>query len=330
MRNRERGLPLNRSASVPAGFRLAHTQSRQGRWRSCLFPVRGFKARTWVGRNLARKAAALLQRLTLFATLGSLFAVEPSFEQAFQNPPASARPTVWWRFMDDFVTREGITADLDSIQRLGLSGAVVSFCSSRTKLSNPQPGLPFVPILSKEWWGLMGFQLKEASARNLDLWFQACPGYATSGGPWITPELSMQKLVWSETACEGGKSFEAVLPVPTVDKKWNYYRDIAVLAVPVSGNNEAIRPDQVVDLTQRMETSGRVQWEPKAGAWKIVRLGHTTTGVPVHPVTKTGYGLECDKLSREAARVQFDNYFKKILDQRPARSEGARKDRAVL
>jgi hypothetical protein len=241
--------------------------------------------------------------------------------QSFQSPPKESRPTLWWRFMDDYVTREGITADLEFMQQVGLSGAVVSYCSSRTKLSNPQPGLPFVPILSKEWWDIMGFQLKEASARDLDLWFQACPGYATSGGPWITPETSMQKLVWSETACEGGKSVESVLPVPAVDKKWNFYRDIAVLAVPVSGDNEAIRPDQVINLTDRMDASGRLQWEPKAGAWNIVRLGHTTTGVPVHPVTKAGAGLECDKLSREAARVQFDQYFKKILDQRPARDQ---------
>ena len=73
----------------------------------------------------------------------------------------------------------------------------------------------------------MGFQLDEAAKRNLDLWFQDCPGYATSGGPWITPEHSMQKLVWSEVTCDGRKSFDAVVPAPAVDKKWNFYRDVA-------------------------------------------------------------------------------------------------------
>ncbi len=257
------------------------------------------------------------------ALSGSVQAVDADpLIKGFQSPPKEARPTVWWRFMDDYVTREGITVDLDAMQRIGLGGAVVSYCSSNTGMSDPKPGLPFVPILSDEWWKIMGFQLVEASRRNLDLWFQVCPGYATSGGPWITPEHSMQKLVWSAVNCDGEKEFDGVLPVPNVDKKWNFYRDVAVLAFPRSEAKAAVGPEQVINLTDRMDASGRLQWKPKAGSWKIVRLGHTTTGVPTHPTTPAGGGLECDKLSREATRIQFDSYFKKILSQRPAGAAG--------
>ena len=42
-------------------------------------------------------------------------------------------------------------------------------------------------------------------------------GWCGSGGPWITPELSMQYLVWTETSVEGGKHFEAALPEPQAD-----------------------------------------------------------------------------------------------------------------
>jgi hypothetical protein len=240
----------------------------------------------------------------------------------FKSPPHETRPVVWWRFMDDYATREGVVADLESMRRTGLGGAVVSYCASDRKSSPPQPGMPYVPILSNAWWELVNVQLAEASSRNLDLWFQACPGYATSGGPWITPEQSMQKLVWSTVACDGAKPFDAVLPVPKVDEKWNYYRDVAVLAFPQDGAKGSISLDKIVTLTDRMDAAGRLKWEPAAGAWKIIRFGHTTTGIPNHPVTPTGAGLECDKLSREATRIQFDNYFKKILAQRPAQAAG--------
>jgi hypothetical protein len=76
----------------------------------------------------------------------------------------------------------------------------VTFCASNTEMSMPEPGLPHVPILSEEWWSIVGLTLNEASRRDLDIWFQVCPGYATSGGPWIKPEHSMQKLVWCEVA----------------------------------------------------------------------------------------------------------------------------------
>lgn len=243
----------------------------------------------------------------------------PSIASAFKSPPMEAHPVLWWRFMDDYATREGMVADLDAMKRIGLSGAVVSYCSSRSGMSQPMPGSPFVPMFSPAWWENMDFTLKEAAERDLDLWFQLCPGYATSGGPWITPELSMQKLVWSQTKCRADEPFDGLLPRPKVDEKWNYYRDVAVLAFP--DGKGPVDPESIIDLTSSMDPSGQLKWKPKQGSWTLIRLGHTTTGVPVHPVTEAGYGLECDKLSKEATRHQFDQYFRKIAGKRPAGSD---------
>lgn len=39
---------------------------------------------------------------------------------------------------------------------------------------------------------------KEAARLGIDYVMHNCPGWSSSGGPWITPEYSMQKLTWSE------------------------------------------------------------------------------------------------------------------------------------
>lgn len=245
-----------------------------------------------------------------------------SLQAAFSSPPASARPLTWWRFIDDLVTREGMLAEFDYMQRMGLSGAVVSFCGSRLNLAAPVPGQERVPIMSEAWRDALGFQATEAAKRGLSLWYQASPGYATTGGPWITPERSMQNLIWRKTTVPAGQSFDAELPRADVDKKWNFYRDVAVLAYPVPTNSgDAIAPASVVELTDKLSPEGHLQWTPPSpGAWNIVRFGHTTTGKIVHPATPTGVGLECDKLDAEATRIQFDNYFAQILAQSPAGS----------
>ena len=62
-------------------------------------------------------------------------------------------------------------------------------------------------------------------------------GWCGSGGPWITPELSMQKLVWSETRVAGPRRFEAMLPRPPAVE--DFYRDITVLAFPTPAGEEA-------------------------------------------------------------------------------------------
>lgn len=271
-------------------------------------------------RLLQGRACGAIVLLFLIVSGCSHTSAQSDLLRSFHNPPQDARPTLWWRFMNDLATREGVVADLDSMSHLGLSGAVISFCDNANYSRAPQPGLPSVTILSQEWWSLLAYTIKEASQRHLTLWFQACPGYATSAGPWITPELSMQKLVWSEVDCEGGRPVETVLPRPAVDKTWNYYRDIATLAFPKE--DTAIAPNSVLDLTSRVDVQGKLAWEAPPGRWTIIRLGHTTTGTTNHPATFAGTGLECDKLSREATRVIFDNYFRKILTQQVASGVG--------
>ena len=44
---------------------------------------------------------------------------------AFQSPPASARPWVYWMWIDGNITSEGITADLEAMQRAGIGGVLI-------------------------------------------------------------------------------------------------------------------------------------------------------------------------------------------------------------
>ena len=42
----------------------------------------------------------------------------------FTAPPESARPWVYWMFMDGNLTREGITADLEAMKQAGIGRAI--------------------------------------------------------------------------------------------------------------------------------------------------------------------------------------------------------------
>lgn len=55
-------------------------------------------------------------------------------------------------------------------------------------------------------------------------------GFALAGGPWITPELSMQKLVWTKTFVSGNNRFNDTLARPKANE--GYYKDIAIFAIP--------------------------------------------------------------------------------------------------
>ena len=77
---------------------------------------------------------------------------------------------------------------------------------------------------------MVRFAMQEADRLGLKLAMHACDGFTVAGGPWITPALSMQKVVWTETEIEGGHPVDMALARPEAFD--GYYRDIAVLAFP--------------------------------------------------------------------------------------------------
>ena len=87
---------------------------------------------------------------------------------------------------------------------------------------------------------------------------------------------------------------------------------------PVLPADSTIAKDRIVMLTGESCKNGRVNWNVPAGKWTLLRIGHTTTGKDNHPAPIDGRGLECDKLSKEAAEVAFNGLMGKVIaDSRP-------------
>jgi hypothetical protein len=197
-------------------------------------------------------------------TFGADAAGEGELETAFRNLTASARPKTWWHWMNGNITRDGITRDLEALHRAGVGGFQIFQVGT---------GIPKGPVNygSDEWLGLLQHAAAEAERLGLEYDMMNCPGWSSSGGPWITPELSMQQLTWSETRITGGKQVDVQLPEPY--KKRDYYRDALVLAFPSLDGEE--RP--LKDLLSRVTSnSGEVDAS-------LLTDGDLSKGVEIKP-----------------------------------------------
>ena len=150
-----------------------------------------------------------------------------NLKQQFQHPSTSAKPWVYWYWMKGAVTKAGIKTDLEAMKKEGLAGAylVPIEAASNPPLVNP-PANTFTP----QWWKMLRYAFEEANHLGLFFTMHCGDGYATAGGPWITPQLSMQKVTWSEVHVDGNSDFNDTLPHPLSLR--NYYKDIAILAFP--------------------------------------------------------------------------------------------------
>ena len=226
-------------------------------------------------------------------------------QEAFANPPQEAKPVIIWQWMDGWVTKEGITADLEAFAAAGLAGVQNFQVGGPAQTSFTREGCA---IGSPEWQELMRFAIQECARLGLSFGTHNCPGWSSSAYPDVTPEYSMLELVWTETTLKAGQK-TVCLPQPP--SRLDFYRDICVLALP-AGQEISVG---MVDLSTAMAPDGTLSWDGGGSAWDIYRFGYTTLNKrddSTSPVS--GAGLECDKMSREAVKRFWDGYPSMILD----------------
>ena len=162
---------------------------------------------SWTCRRLTAAAAVLV-------ALGSWAGVAQSqgdaLLQGFQNPPASAKPRVWWHWMSGNVTKDGIKADFEWMKRAGIAG----FQNFDAGLNTPQIVEKRLVYMTPEWKDAFKYATTLADQLGLEMAIAGSPGWSESGGPWVTPAQAMKKYVWSETRVEGGRPFTGSLAKP--------------------------------------------------------------------------------------------------------------------
>ena len=276
----------------------------------------------------------IILTVLVIASFMNMACAAEDLAQGFVQPPPSARPWVYWFPLSGNLSKAGITADFEAMQRVGIGGVLYM---------ETDQGAPLGPadFAGPLWRELFQHACKEANRLGLEINMNNDAGWCGSGGPWITPALSMQRVVWTETVIQGPKSFDGALPQPQAVR--NFYQDIAVLAMPAPEGNARIHnvqgkssvtpehfppqrakfmtlpPDSViprsriVDLTDKMDAAGKLEWSVPEGKWLVLRFGHTTTNVDNHPAPASGRGLESDKLSKEATELHFNKLMGRLI-----------------
>lgn len=297
--------------------------------------------------------------IALFFVLSLSVATGATLEDDFLNPPDSARPWVYWINMDGHLTKEGITADFESMKNAGIGGMIYM---------DVDVGVPRgkVPFMSQTWQDNFKHAVLESERLGLEFTTITGPGWTGTGGPWIAAEQSMQHLVPVSVIAMGPAKFNEVLPKPQLRVSRyhrnqteqmrkglaDFYEDVAVYAFPrrepvITDINEkalfirnpytsmkgvrthlpspasypeldkskVIDPKEIIDLTDRLQADGRLEWDVPAGEWTILRMGRRSSGANTRPAPAAGLGFESNKFDKSALESHFKAYFDPLLKQ---------------
>lgn len=141
-------------------------------------------------------------------------------DEGFKYPQEETKPWCYWYWLNNDISKEGVTKDLEAMARVGIKRAMIG---------NIEGG-GSVKMFSDEWYDVTRHAFKEANRLSVELMSFNAPGWSQSGGPWITPEQSMRRVAWKEFPAQGGPFSKTVRPVGI-----SASQDIAVLAVPQLG-----------------------------------------------------------------------------------------------
>jgi hypothetical protein len=173
----------------------------------------------------------------------------------FLHPPDSAKPGVYWYFMDGNMSAKSITEDLVAMKKAGIGNLI---------FLEVNVGIPRGPVdfLSNEWQDMFAHAVREAKRLGIEITLGIGPGWTGSGGPWVPAAQSMQHLVSSTTTITGGSQQVIKLAVPAprspyfgegaftpeLKKEWNdFYEDVSVLAYPTP----SATPAKIIDVDEK-------------------------------------------------------------------------------
>jgi len=168
-----------------------------------------------------------------------------AMQTGFVTPPDSIQTSVYWYWISDNISKEGVIRDLQSMKKAGINRAFIGNIGLEK--------FPYgkVKMLSEEWWDILHAALKTATDLNIEIGIFNSPGWSQSGGPWIKPEDAMRYLISSETHVKGPLKLSQKLEKPIA-----IFQDVKVIAFPSPKDDRLVLNDQNGTITSSPSVTG--------------------------------------------------------------------------
>ncbi len=233
---------------------------------------------------------------------------EPDFVlERLVHPPVSYGPWVRWWWPGNDVDDAELAREVDVLVDAGFAGAEIQAFNAAL-----DPNADGAEISRRLSYGTPSFYahlatvVAHAEARGLALDLTFGSGWPV-GGEHVTPETSIQTLLWSEDAVDGPGAVTLDLSGP--DKpifylvaqilqlagepqaRWEGDRAerVAVLAYRVTGGGRSsnpldladaieLDPGSAVDLTRHVAVDGTLTWNAPEGRWQVIAFFRAPDG----------------------------------------------------
>ncbi len=243
-------------------------------------------------------------------------------EQAFRSVPQSARPWVYWWWLNGNIDEKTIRRDLEAMKQIGVGGLLLfdarGYHDDEAHVVLPPPKTDF---MSPQWRQMLRLALQKAHQEGLEVSINLSSCAGALKGPWEVGDDCPKKLIWQAAEVVGPQKLAYELKRPQGRRYW----PIAIMGVMVA--HAAARPERtspdalraegwqeawprtalkLVDLTSQVDAQGRLSWDVEPGTWVLLQFGY---------VTMEGRQYDVDILDAAAVERHFGRMGKALLEE---------------
>jgi len=222
----------------------------------------------------------LLTLILAFTLINANGQTTDSLYNNFKTPPSNTKPWVYWYWISDHISKEGITKDLEAMAKVGIGEALIGNVDQIEQKGN-------VKALTEEWWKMIDFAIREGKRTGVNIGVFNAPGWSQSGGPWIKPEQAMRYLTMSELKLKGPQKFTGKLEQPTPQ-----FQDVAVIAYTSPLN----------DLENISSFTCKISSAPEMKNLKLLFDGNQSTELYITPSLTNSFVIDFETPSVYIAR----------------------------
>lgn len=168
--------------------------------------------------------------LGLMSACNGMNAGDDEMAENFRNIPEGQRMAVYWYWISDNISKEGVVKDLEAMKEKGIGRAYIG------NIWEPSVKPGDIKVMTDEWWEVVHAALKRASELDIEIGLFNCPGWSQSGGPWIKPEQAMRYLDSQSMEVEGNGAEQTIRFQPLSEDA----QDVLVLAYPSLAQNKYV------------------------------------------------------------------------------------------
>ncbi len=207
------------------------------------------------------------------------------------------------------------------IKGRGKSATIAMNVPSLSSASFTGDGYQSLPDIGELWVGDDGINYRKVCALK--------PGYSTNPGGWHQHTVSFPSVKaryfqlrfhdWpldtdkNKNLYIGNITLSSMSKMNLWEEKTGEYSEYTTRGDTPS-YTDVIDPNQVVDVTSMVDADGRLDWRAPKGEWLVLRFCQVPTGSMVKHARVDYKGLECDKLSAQAAECHWRHFVQPMID----------------